>query len=829
MWVRTGSADEFTNEAGLSHFIEHLVFKGTKKYKPGEIAKAVEKAGGELNAYTSFDQTVFYVTVPVKKFEVACSVLSDMVTSPLFDELEVNNEREVVIEEIKMGLDQASRVSSKMLFEQMFSGYPYANPVIGTKENIKRLSLEEIKSYFSDRYHRDNMSLICVGDFEREEEITKTLSSYFSNVHINEKPKVRKRSHRDLTKIETNLFQESNFEKDYFYISWPVEGFKESSSVPYELLSLVLGQGESSYLYKDLKLQKGLCRSIGASYFSSPDDGVFVISGVCSPDEKEALFKEIPKTLESFFSQEDLTEEIKKAQNIFSSEQSYSEESIASQCRLIGDDWLYYDAFGATEERKKKALLLDASDMNECSKKLLNSKPHLALLGSKPLENSKDFLQKMFLLKEKTPNFKAEKLELLSVESLNKVKKQNYSTWITEKGSRVHLLENYETEVISFKMAGLGGELLLSDEEQGLTALFSSLWSRETRSMTEAQMTYLFDKYCSSLSAFSGKHSFGLSLKSLSYFFDKLKFVVSEVLEESVFNESLLKRDIQSKLYMIKAQKDRPSSLAFKAFNEMLFKDSFYSRDFLGTESYFNRVGVSDLEKHLKDQLSQKRTYSIVGSIEKSKVEDFINKIEEKANFSNHKNLLTNREFVFNPEGGVIELASDKAQAHIVLAYPGFDYKDERKTHLKLLEAVFGGQGGRLFIELRDKASLAYSVAPVSQSAYFGGFFGGYIACDPTKKEKAINMMRNEFIKFAKNKITDDELNWAKNQVLGQELMSLQKNSSIADQILFDSLYGLGALDYQILEDKVNTVTIEDLSNTMKSLLSKPEYLVTVG
>jgi zinc protease len=632
-----------------------------------------------------------------------------------------------------------------------------------------------------------------------------------------------------LASAEADLFQESNFEKDYFYISWPVEGFKEDASVAYELLALVLGQGESSYLYKDLKLEKGLCRSIGASYFSSPDDGIFVISGVCSPEEKEALFAEIPKTLESFFSQEDLTEEIKKAQNIFSSEQSYSEESISSQCRLIGDDWLYYDAFGATEERRKKALLLDSMDINDCSRRLLDSKPYLALLSSTRLKNSKEFLKRLESLKDRAPSFKADKLEPLPVDDLKKSKKERYASWTTEKGSKVHLLENYETEVISFKMTGLGGELLLTDEEQGLSTLFGSLWARETKEKTESQMTHLFDTYCSSFSAFSGKHSFGLSMRSLSYLFDILKSVVPEVLNESVFSESLLKRDIQSKLYMIKAQKDRPSSVAFKVFNEMLFKDSFYSRDPLGLESYYEKVSVSDLEKHLKDQLSQKRTYTVVGAIEESKVKDFIDEIEEQADFSNHKNLLENREFIFKPEGGFKELPSDKAQAHIILGYPGFDYKDKRKVHLKLLEAVFGGQGGRLFIELRDKASLAYSVAPVSQSAYFGGFFSGYIACDPSKKDKAIKMMRDEFNKFVENKMTEDELNWAKNQVLGQELMSLQRNSTIADQIVFDSLYGLDPLAYQSIEDKVKAISAEELSETMKTILSKPEFLVTVG
>ncbi len=835
VWVRTGSADEFKNEAGLSHFIEHLVFKGTKNYKAGEIAQTVERAGGELNAYTSFDQTVFYVTVPKENFDVACSVLSDMMHGPLFEEGEVNNEREVVIEEIKMGLDQASRVSSKMLFKQMFSGYPYADPVIGTQENIARVSNDEIQSYFKDRYHLNNMSLVCVGDFENDEEVLKNLDKHFLKLNKNTAPKIRQRSKIDLSLAEQNVFQKSEFEKDYFYISWPVESFKEESSLPYEILALIIGQGESSFLYKNLKLNKDLCRSISASYFSSPENGIFVVSGICSPEEKEALFKELPNCLNDFLKQKDISEDISKAQNIFYSEQSYSEESIASQCRLIGDDWLYYDKFGATQERINKVLELTAEDINVCCKKLFTKKPYLSILASKPLDDTKTFLEniqkignsEVFLSasSEKDSKYKSKAIK----KATNKNTDQDYKTWTSEKGSEVHFIENFETDVLSFKMGALGGELLLSDEQQGLSSLFGSLWTRETKSISEDKMSYLFDKYCSSFSAFSGKHSFGLSLKTLSYLFDDVKGAVLKSLNEAVFTDKLLKRDIQSRLYALKSLKDRPSSVAFKAFNEALFKDTFYARDTIGKESYFDLVKTDDLYKHLEDQLKQKRTYSVVGAIDENKLKDFINEIENEAEFSSTEDLFKSINFNQKKEKQTIEIESEKAQSHIVLGYPGFKYKDSEKIHLRLFEALFGGQGGRLFIELRDKASLAYSVAPVSQSAYFGGFFGGYIACDPSKKEKAISMMREEFVKFANEGLSDQELEWLKNQVLGQELMSYQQNSAISDQMLFDSIYGLDAREYLKLGEKLKGITAEDLSKTMKNILSQPEYLVSVG
>jgi zinc protease len=116
MWVRTGSADEKKKEEGISHFIEHLVFKGTRKFKVGEIASMIEGAGGELNAYTSFDQTVFYVTLSKQFTDTGLLAISEMMGFPIFDPKEIDNEREVVIEEIKRGKDSLGHRASEALF-----------------------------------------------------------------------------------------------------------------------------------------------------------------------------------------------------------------------------------------------------------------------------------------------------------------------------------------------------------------------------------------------------------------------------------------------------------------------------------------------------------------------------------------------------------------------------------------------------------------------------------------------------------------------------------------------------------------------------------------
>ncbi len=152
MWVKTGSADEKKGVEGISHFIEHLVFKGSDKFKAGEMAQAIEGSGGVLNAYTTFDQTVFYVTLSKNFVDSGLEVISEMMGRPKFDSQEIDNEREVVIEEIKRSLDNPYQQASRLLFSTMYEKHPYGVPVIGYDDNIRRVKREEIVDYYKKRY-----------------------------------------------------------------------------------------------------------------------------------------------------------------------------------------------------------------------------------------------------------------------------------------------------------------------------------------------------------------------------------------------------------------------------------------------------------------------------------------------------------------------------------------------------------------------------------------------------------------------------------------------------------------------------------------------------
>src|SRR4030067_1236172 len=137
VWIKTGSADERDEEAGMCHFIEHMIFKGTERRKVGEMAKEIESLGGSINAYTSYDQTVYHITIASRYADVAFDILSDAIQNSTFDPQELEREREVVLEEIRMGEDAPSRRLFRQTLSTLYQRHPYRRPVIRSEENLR--------------------------------------------------------------------------------------------------------------------------------------------------------------------------------------------------------------------------------------------------------------------------------------------------------------------------------------------------------------------------------------------------------------------------------------------------------------------------------------------------------------------------------------------------------------------------------------------------------------------------------------------------------------------------------------------------------------------
>ncbi len=221
IWVKVGSKYEDRKIAGITHFIEHLIFKGTEKLKGNAFATRIESLGGTVNAFTSYDNTVYHIIIPKKAFEEGLDLLIESVLHPAFPIDEIEKERKVILEEIKMGEDDPQRKLFNELFSISYQGHPYGRPIIGFDETVKSITRDDIIDYYKAHYTPDNMTVVIVGDFDE-----KTTKEIVLTTMGGEKGKVaRGPSLKDVTTARKDAgvrVIERDVRENYLAFSYPI-------------------------------------------------------------------------------------------------------------------------------------------------------------------------------------------------------------------------------------------------------------------------------------------------------------------------------------------------------------------------------------------------------------------------------------------------------------------------------------------------------------------------------------------------------------------------------------------------------------------------------
>jgi len=834
MWVKTGSADEKKAEEGISHFIEHLVFKGTRKYKVGEIASVVEASGGELNAYTSFDQTVFYVTISKQFADVGLDVISEMMGFPTFDPQEIDNEREVVIEEIKRGQDSLSRAGSQLMFSSVFKGHPYAIPVIGYEKNIKKFSAKKIADFFHSRYVPRNMFLVISGDFESVE-MKKKVQEYFGEfrdykLRKSTRPKVKP------TKKTQIKVQESTFEQTVAYLAWPAPNVKHKDVPALEVMSLILGQGDSSRLMHSLRLEKPLTNSVGSYAFTPQDAGVLAISMGLDTKNLGESFERIKEHIVEIVNNPPSAAEMQKAVTNLASEQIYALESVDGIARKAGTLEFYMGDHEYFKKYLKQIYALKPEDISKAAKKyftadqlslIVLTKTEVPAVQKTCLQFTKDLksaLKAKAPKKSKPIKYKPKKLSLKSSGgAATDVEELTIAPGVT-----VLLKAQRDTPTVSVRAGFLGGLRAEDPSQAGLTEMFSRVWTAGGKKYNETEINLKIDEMAAGLGAFSGRNSVGLSMDYLSVYEKGMFDVFADVLTSPVFPTEILEREKQILKNQIKSRNDNPSQIAILQFMNTLFSGHPYARDMMGTQETATQIQTGNLRSYYEKIVASKNfTISVVGDFDKSFWLDNIKKLA--ADLPKGEKFKSN--FTLDPIKQEHHLfqESKKEQSHVIMGVRGLTITDEERFTLEVLQSILSGQGGRLFIELRDKNSLAYSVAPMRMEGLETGYFGAYIGCSPEKAKKAISMLKEEFRKLIESKVPEQELLRAQRYIVGRHDIDLQSKSAISNSILFDRIYGLDPRAGLDVADKYFAVKAADLQALAEKLFKQHFVISVVG
>ncbi len=389
-WVKTGSINEDDNNNGISHFLEHLMFKGTNTYKVGEFDRMLESKGAIVNAATWKDYTFYYVTLPKgidnKDFKLAVELHSDMMMNPVFPSEELGapfdindntvtdkRERHVVIEEIRMRKDQPWTKVYNQCNKNMYTSHPYKRDVIGTPEIISQVTREDIDNYYRKFYTPKNLTTIIVGDFDHEEVLNTVCEKFDFPDRVQGENRVNK---IDSPVSETKYVEsEANVQTSYLMFGWLGPFAKDiKATICLDLISMIFGDGTSSRLQQNLieKLPEKIFNYISSEHYQFKDGNNFFIQANFNPEYKEKAIELVKSELEKLLTERITEEELSKAKKRTKSRFAYSAETVSEIGETIGYYMTVCDDLKLIEDYLADLDSITVGDLEETIRKYLS-------------------------------------------------------------------------------------------------------------------------------------------------------------------------------------------------------------------------------------------------------------------------------------------------------------------------------------------------------------------------------------------------------------------------------------------------------------------------
>ena len=335
LWVRAGSIDENPQNKGVSHFLEHMLFKGTENFPVGEISRLVESYGGYINAATSKEFTYYYIDISTDGFYNALRIMADLANQRAnFSKDELELERTVILEEVKRSKDQPEHILYENFNSLLYSVTPYRWEIIGTTETVSNLSKEDIMNYYKQFYVPNNMVVVVAGDINY-----KNAKTLLNNLFDKSKPSKVPERNNLVEPVKPPAAQKVKKDVQHTYM---MTGFigpeleQEKFQYAGDILSIILGSGRSSRLNRSLREEKQLVYSINSGFYTQLGSGMFVVTVMCDPKNTDKVKQEISNEFDRIINKEISREEFEKAKELVKSHWYYEFETCNQQAQTIG-------------------------------------------------------------------------------------------------------------------------------------------------------------------------------------------------------------------------------------------------------------------------------------------------------------------------------------------------------------------------------------------------------------------------------------------------------------------------------------------------------------
>ncbi|MCC6156838.1 MAG: insulinase family protein [Deltaproteobacteria bacterium] len=829
-YVRVGSADETPRQAGLAHLHEHMIFKGTPTRPVGRIAADIEAAGGDINAYTTFDHTCYYVTIASRWWPRALDVLTDAIRNASLDADELAKELRVIFEEMKRADDTPGQIVGNNLLKLLFARHPYRHPVIGRRKTLAAMTRDDVKAFFDAYYAPANVFYVLAGDFDaREARRMLEATARTAKAPEPEKParpaeprQTRPRAHVALSDV-----QETTFE-----VAWRVPSVGDPDSVVLDVLALVLGSGESSRLVQRVKRGKRLVHEVYAYNYSLRDHGVLAAGGVCAPRRTLAAVAAVLREAERFRQEPISNEELERAKRNIEADFVFERETPSGLAKKLGYSYLQFGRLDFDERYLATLAAVDAEAVRRAAWMYLDrSRANVSVLAPKPVAAGLDAKAVLAAVDAIKPVRAARAAGASTPEKATPVsptlaavhgRRARLRMTTLDNGMRLIVKETAQAPIFSMRTCVAGGSRYEKPETAGISRFLSRILTRGTKRRDALEFAKTVESLAGGISGFSGRNSIGITTEFLSRHLRTALELTAEALWVPSFDEAEIDRERHEQIASIRRREDALERRCMDLFLSTLFVRHPYGLPGAGTEESVRALTANRLRAFHRRLLDPRRmVVAIAGDV---RFEEVVNLAEEY--FGRHAGRTTS-EAALAPEPipdapRSVVVHRDKEQAHLIVGFQGARLAGRDRHAIEVLNALLSGQGGRLFMELRDRRHLAYSVSSFNQEGVEPGAFGIYIGTSHGNVDAARKGIWEQIERLRSEPIGEDELEHAKNYLIGSTQIEMAHMSSVALSMALDELLGLGYRDPFRLAKAIERVQARDVLRAARHYL-RPE------
>ena len=786
-WCNTGSIHEGKLlGAGLSHILEHMLFKGTTSRAPGVIASQVQDQGGYINAYTSYDRTVYWIDVPSKGAVKAVDILADAMMNATLPEREYNKEQEVIRREFAMGYDNPDRTASLLLFRTAFHTSPFKEPVIGHLDIYNKLTRQDVLDYYKRRYVPNNLCFVVVGDVKASE-IRDQLGAFFEKYpRVALEPVTVAEEPPQLGKIEGRDTFPTDLSR--LNIAWRAPGATSPDAPAVEVLSAVLASGTSSILNTEVREKKGLVHQVGGGLYTlTPKEGMIYVGAISDPAKRDAAEKEILAQVDKVALQGVSDSQLEKAKKGLLSEHYHGLSTMRGRASDYGGGWLmtgnaefghrYLEAIGkvsAADVRRVASTYLRPEGLIVTSLDPVNEKKAASAEGGKPADSD--------IVKSVLPN-----------------------------GLRVLIHEDKRLPLVSMVVAFRGGLLAETPEKNGLSQLLASTIIKGTKTRSAEQIAETIEHVGGSIGAGAGNNSVSVLVEVMKDDFTLGMQILSDVVANATFPESEVSLEKDSQLAAIKAEDDQITAVARNLLKPRLYGNHPYSLRSNGSPVTVTNLTSADL-KAFRDHLLVGRNgvLSIFGAVNPK---DALELAKKDFGSLPAGELVLSNPPVAAPLAASVETSAErqKQQAVVMKGFLGTSIDGKDRPALELIEEASSDLGSRFFNRIREKLGLAYFVGASNSTGLAPGAFVFYLGTDPKKVDLAKSEFNDEIAKLATEGLTQEELDRAKAKLLGSEAIRNQSSAALGGLSATNELLGLGYDHDKLRKEEIEKVTLGEI------------------